>query len=342
MTTEQAPKTNEPPPPERFEPGERRADLMAIEHQLRYRWAAELAAGKAVLDAGCGTGYGSQILMEAGARRVVGIDVDKDALPNRGHENLEFAVADVHELPHADAEFDLVVCFEVIEHVERPNEAIAELARVLADDGVLLVSSPNRAAYPAGNPHHVYEYLPEELQGAISSHLSRTALYRQDAWLASTIEPRDEVCAGERKLAVSELGQAREEHEPYAIVVGTNGQLPHIDEQLMLGHPFEVQWWHDRLQQLKAEQARVRASSAYQLDQLREELRKAAEALIQVESDRVMDLEAKAEAERQIERMREAHDEAHAIIQTMQRTRAWRTAALYWELRARLLGRRPS
>src|SRR4051812_42174912 len=250
MTTEEAPKANESPSPERFDPGERGADLMAAEHYLRYRWAAELAAGKSVLDAGCGTGYGSQILTEAGARRVVGIDVDRDALPKRGRENLEFAVADVHELPYADAEFDLVVSFEVIEHVERRNEVIAELARVLADDGVFLVSSPNRNAYPAGNPHHVYEYLPEELQAEVSSHFSRTALYRQDAWLASTITPRDEARAGERMLAVSELGQARDEHEPYAIVVGTNGQLPSIDEQLLLGHPFEVQWWHDRLQRL--------------------------------------------------------------------------------------------
>jgi SAM-dependent methyltransferase len=336
MTTGHAPKANERPSPERFDFREGEPTLMAAEHHLRYRWVADLAVGKSVLDAGCGTGYGSQILSKAGARRVVGVDVEKDTLRNPSAENLEFAVADIHELPYDDGEFDVVVCFEVIEHVDGRNAVIAEFARVLTDDGVLIVSSPNRNAYLPGNPHHVYEYLPEELHAEVSSHFSQTARYRQDAWLASSIVPNEDPPNGRRKVIVSELARARDDHEPYAIVVGTNGELPDIDEQLLLGRPFEVSWWHDRVQRLEAELARTETSATYQVEQLREELRKAAAALIQVESKRVLDLESKAEAEREIERQRDAHDEAQAVIQSMHRTRVWRMAGVYWRVRARL------
>ena len=59
-----------------------------------------------------------------------------------------------------DRSFDLVVCFEVIEHLEEPDAALRELERVVAADGVVLVSSPNRDVYEPGNPHHLHEYTP--------------------------------------------------------------------------------------------------------------------------------------------------------------------------------------
>ena len=65
---------------ERFVPDRDRGRLIEAEHVSRYRWAAQIAAGRTVLDAGCGTAYGCALLAEAGAREVVGVDRAADVL----------------------------------------------------------------------------------------------------------------------------------------------------------------------------------------------------------------------------------------------------------------------
>ena len=132
---------------ERFVPGTADGELMEVEHFARYRWASQLVAGRRVLDAGCGVGYGSALLADAGAAEVVGLDLSAKAVHAAAQgvpANATFVTGDVHTLAFEDERFDVVVCFEVIEHVEAQDEVIAELARVLAADGVLVVSSPNR------------------------------------------------------------------------------------------------------------------------------------------------------------------------------------------------------
>ena len=60
--------------PERFVPESMRDELLAAEHLARYEWAGGLAPGRRVLDAGCGTGYGAEMLAAAGAASVMGVD----------------------------------------------------------------------------------------------------------------------------------------------------------------------------------------------------------------------------------------------------------------------------
>jgi len=61
--------------PERFVPESMSEELLAAEHLVRYEWAGGLAQGRRVLDAGCGTGYGAEMLAAAGAASVIGVDV---------------------------------------------------------------------------------------------------------------------------------------------------------------------------------------------------------------------------------------------------------------------------
>src|SRR5919108_205893 len=155
---------------------------LAAGHPAPYPRAPARADGRRVLDAGCGTAYGSAILANAGAKEVVGVDVAAEVLaavapqmPDRVH----LQEADVIHLPFEDGSFDFVVCFEVIEHVEATDAVLDELGRVLRDDGVLAISSPNRDAYLPGNPHHVREFVPDELEAALAKRFAAVRLYRQ-------------------------------------------------------------------------------------------------------------------------------------------------------------------
>jgi 2-polyprenyl-3-methyl-5-hydroxy-6-metoxy-1,4-benzoquinol methylase len=218
---------------ERFVPGTADGELIEVEHLARYRWAAQLVAGRTVLDAGCGVGYGSAMLAGAGAGEVVGLDLSATAIEaarDAAPANASFVVGDVHALPFDAGQFELVVCFEVIEHVESQDDVIAELARVLAPGGVLAISSPNRDVYPAGNPHHLHEYVPEELRSALAAHFDYVQLRRQHAWLASAVlddeqaadaslQPRDDVRVA--KTLGRDPGS-----EPFTIALASREPLP--------------------------------------------------------------------------------------------------------------------
>jgi 2-polyprenyl-3-methyl-5-hydroxy-6-metoxy-1,4-benzoquinol methylase len=102
-------------------------------------------AGKRTLDAGCGYGAFSAAATARGAR-VVSLDIGPRlvALATvRAHSR--GLVADACRLPIRDESFDLIVSSEMLEHTATPLRAVAELARVLRPDGVLVLTTPNRA-----------------------------------------------------------------------------------------------------------------------------------------------------------------------------------------------------
>lgn len=100
--------------------------------------------GKALLDAGCGTGLFSRAAADRGAR-VTSMDVGKQLLAEvRKKCDSRRIVGDVLHMPFDDAEFDVVICTEVIEHTTAPRRAIYELARVVKPRGLLVLTTPNR------------------------------------------------------------------------------------------------------------------------------------------------------------------------------------------------------
>ena len=160
-------------------------DDLRNEHLARYALAERLAAGKRVLDAGCGTAYGSSRLSSVAAS-VCGLDIAGDPL-RHGQEScsrVRFVQGDCAAMPLADGSMDLVVAFEVIEHLDRWADLIREAARVLVPEGVFLVSTPNRPYYRAArrdpNPFHVREFDYEEFCEALSSAFRVTRVYLQN------------------------------------------------------------------------------------------------------------------------------------------------------------------
>ena len=204
---------------ERLVPELQHGELVHAEHLARYRIAAQLADGRRVLDAASGEGYGSAVLSAAGAARVTGVDLNPDAVEHaRERYGLNFEVADVAALPHQDDSFDLVVSFETIEHVADPAAALSELRRVLAEDGTLLISTPNSHEYLVENEFHTREFTHEEFVGMLSDLFPSVEVLLQHNWLTSAISAAD--------IAADGTGEHRHEVDLYRLAgIAAGGEL---------------------------------------------------------------------------------------------------------------------
>ena len=164
------------------------------EHWHRYHWVKLLAADRTVVDIACGEGYGSDLLAQE-ARRVLGIDVDRQTLaaararyPN---DRLDFLQGSAERIPLADDCIDLLVSFETLEHLHGQEDMIAEIARVIHDRGLAVISTPDREVYsPDGvmhNDHHVKELDAQEFHELLAARFPHIRTFGQDFQLFSTI-----------------------------------------------------------------------------------------------------------------------------------------------------------
>jgi SAM-dependent methyltransferase len=173
---------------ERVIPGQVNDDLWA-EHIARYAFAARFATGARALDAGCGTGYGAVELARQGWN-VTAFDIAPDAMAfAREHltaPNLHYLRASVGAMPFAPASFDLITAFEVIEHLADWRALLREARRVLAPQGVFLVSTPNRVYYTESrtqegpNPFHVHEFDFDEFRAALAEFFPHVQILFQN------------------------------------------------------------------------------------------------------------------------------------------------------------------
>jgi SAM-dependent methyltransferase len=145
---------------ERVVPGQMR-DLgnVFVEHLARYVFAVGLLRGnEVVVDAACGTGYGSQLLAMA-SHSVLGLDISDDSVEfAKAHfswPGLGFAVADVEDLV-LPSHLDAVVSFETIEHLDDPSRFLHGVTRAIEPDGMLVVSVPRNL--PSQWHKHVYDF----------------------------------------------------------------------------------------------------------------------------------------------------------------------------------------
>jgi len=151
--------------------------LIYLFHMVTYRFASEFVEGKRVLDYGCGSGYGTHLLSSR-AQSITGVDVAPEAVAHAQSAytapNLAYRTIDPDApLPFADASFDVVLSFQVFEHVRDTARYLAEIDRVLAPGGVLLLVTPDRATrlLPFQRPwnrFHLREYRPDEIRALLA------------------------------------------------------------------------------------------------------------------------------------------------------------------------------
>jgi SAM-dependent methyltransferase len=177
---------------------------IAYEHWHRYAFARRFAAGKRVLDAACGEGYGTALLGTVAAS-VFGVDIDIATIDRArmayGEGNrLRFVAAPCSSLPLPSASVDVVVSFETIEHLEAAEqpEMLSEFARVLAPDGILVISSPNKRLYSDArayvNPFHLQELYRDDLARLLRARFPAQHWYHQRLafWSGIWAEPGEE------------------------------------------------------------------------------------------------------------------------------------------------------
>lgn len=141
--------------------------VLFLKQKKAYQYAGQHCRGQAVLDFGCGTGYGADSLAEV-ASNVVGVDISEEViaycLATYSRPNLSFKRLQ----PDAQLEipaggFDVIVSFQVIEHVPDVHSYLMDLKRVLKNTGVLFITTPNRRYrllpfQKPWNPEHFREF----------------------------------------------------------------------------------------------------------------------------------------------------------------------------------------
>ena len=152
---------------ERTAPGIWHENYWFARHDAAYRWiTANLPIDPTgrVLDAGCGEGYGAELLRLAGAASVTGLDYEDTTLRHvrRVYPQTNVVRGNLVQTPFQSNAFLLVTSLQTIEHLWEQPRFVAECARILEPHGTVVLSTPNRLTFPSGNWYHTRELTAAE------------------------------------------------------------------------------------------------------------------------------------------------------------------------------------
>ncbi|XOG36387.1 class I SAM-dependent methyltransferase [Escherichia coli] len=143
-------------------------------HCARYANILHLVKDKVVLDIACGEGYGSALLMKAGAKRVVGVDISEESIERAkklfGKYDVEYIVSDANTISERYGEdfFDIVVSIETIEHINTPDVFLSSIKKTAKENAIFYITCPNDYWYypnnEQSNPCHVRKYTFQEFK----------------------------------------------------------------------------------------------------------------------------------------------------------------------------------
>lgn len=162
-----------------------------VEHLHRYALSTELIKDKIVLDIACGEGYGSNILAKK-AKYVFGIDISPEAIEHSSRkyrkENLKYIEGSALSIPLENNSVDVVVSFETLEHLTQQDEMLQEFRRVLKEDGLLIISTPEKENYSKTdpfNPYHLKELSLKEFQDLLAKYFNYVKIAHQKFMFSS-------------------------------------------------------------------------------------------------------------------------------------------------------------
>lgn len=166
--------------------------LIYLFHVATYDFCRPYIEGKTVLDFGCGSGYGTHMLSKH-CKDITGVDISPDAVrfaaANYRNDNLTYRQIDdvqTTPLPYPDSSFDVVISFQVMEHIAQDAKYLREISRVLKKDGIVIIATPDRKTrlFPGQKPwnqYHVREYAPLELLEMLQRNFGDCELFGMTA-----------------------------------------------------------------------------------------------------------------------------------------------------------------
>lgn len=173
-----------------------------VEHLARYKIVGG-SKDSIVLDIGCGTGAGTNILAKS-FKKAYGVDLAPDAIEYSkkywNKKNISFTVGSGTDIPFPANTFDTVAAFEVFEHIKEWGKFLSELKRVTKRNGKIYISTPNKDIHSPGtkkpiNPYHFFEMTEKEFRKALNKYFvidsflgQRTPVYN-DHWIWKIVDP---------------------------------------------------------------------------------------------------------------------------------------------------------
>jgi SAM-dependent methyltransferase len=159
-----------------------KAHVLSLIHRWPYEQLMVQAKGKKVLELGCNKGFGTIIYAEY-ANSVKAVDTSFGAIEKakkyNARENIEYICLNSWTLPFEDNTFDLVVLFQVIEHIalDKRDIFLREIKRVTCMEGQVIVSTPNRNIrllpfQKPWNQFHTKEYSAQDLKKLLSRYFA--------------------------------------------------------------------------------------------------------------------------------------------------------------------------
>lgn len=152
----------------------------------KYTFAGQFAEGKNILEIGCENGWGAAYLSGKGATKIVGGDISEKAVQsaneNFQYNGLSFLLFDGQKLPFTASSFDIIVAFEVIEHMVKYEDFLQECQGVLKENGLFICSTPNKTIVSPNSDkssyyQHVKEFYPSEFQALLSKYFKDVVIY---------------------------------------------------------------------------------------------------------------------------------------------------------------------
>jgi GT2 family glycosyltransferase/SAM-dependent methyltransferase len=320
---------------ERVVPALHEREFFFQEHLARYQLAGAVVAGRRVLDVACGTGYGSALLARAGAASVCAVDYSAEAIAHarahHAHPRVAHVRADGHRLPFAPGSFDVIVSFETLEHLARPEELVASFRRLLAAGGVLLASAPNALVEDTANPYHLHDWSPDQLAAMLRASFPSVRLVPQFTIAGSAIATAP---LADRTVVTRVPEPPPVEQAPYVLAVCGDGAIDLPPLAYAGGGRAELAWLEPlrrHVQTLEGgvvERDRDLAALRARLD-AREAEREAERERLQADA-----ATAAAQAE-ELQGVRAQLADARAALRGIEGSRAFGIVSRYWTAKAR-------
>ncbi|MFF5989714.1 glycosyltransferase [Prauserella flavalba] len=231
-------------------------DLQVIyEHYHRYAFALRFTEGKRVLDLASGEGFGSA-LMAAKATQVVGIDIDETTVEHARQRyplgNVRFEVGSITDPGACASEepFDVITCFEAVEHVLEQDRLMELVGNRLAPGGIFLCSTPDIDVYTHDhgneNPYHVHELHEGAFRELLGGRFEHVLLLKQNVAVGSVIHDGESGTDSETytlsRRAADDWSVDRGAPHTYFVGIASNRpfEVPHtsvlVDPKLTLVH----------------------------------------------------------------------------------------------------------